>query len=402
MIQSGVGFSTASTGRTAADQAVAQAMGHAGIDRADFAVMFATPHYACEYTRMLNAVHTATGAPHIVGCSGMEVLTSIGEVEQSPGVAVLVGTSDGLHLSSFILPDADAASHLASELASSPPHDHTGSPLLMLFSDVMHIHPTSLLNAFGAALPGVQIVGAGASGSLEKMEAYQWAWRNGVETLNDCISHRGVSGLMIRGDFSPLIAVARSCRPLGESYVITSADGHLIREIANRPAMEILQESAASLKEAEKQHVERALVAGLVVDEEKYPLEIDDFVFRNIAGVEPSSGSLVISERVRVGQTIQFHIRDKNAARQDMERVLQDLSEKAAGKRIAMGFYFNCLARGAGFYGEFNHDTKVIRRYFPDVPIVGFLGNAEFAPVGGSSVLHNYTGVLVLVAEEVR
>jgi small ligand-binding sensory domain FIST len=64
------------------------------------------------------------------------------------------------------------------------------------------------------------------------------------------------------------------------------------------------------------------------------------------------------------------------------------------------GLYFNCLGRGFGLYGQPDHDVSVIRKHFGELPLVGFFGNAEFAPVGGRNYVHNYTGALVLFTEQ--
>jgi small ligand-binding sensory domain FIST len=399
MIECGAGCSSAGSGERAIEEAITAAMTEASLRAADLVLVFATSHYACEFTRMLKSVRAATGASHIVGCSGMGVLTSGREIERKRGVAVLVVRSDALGFSSFLSPDAEAAIDQANKWHTSPPHLGARAALLVLFSDVLHLHPASVLAAFQQSLPGVPIIGAGASGSARKMETYQWSWRDGCDTLNDCISRQGISGFLMWGDFEPFIGVAQSCTPLGEPYVITRAEGHLIWEIANRPAVEILEEATASLPGKQREQAATSLVAGLVVNEEKYPQEVSDFVFRNIAGIEPDSGSLVISESVRVGQTIQFYLRNAHAASLDITRRLRELAAATSGRRIRMGFYFDCLARGVGLYGEPDHDTRLIRRFFPDTPIVGFFGNAEFAPNGDRSILHNYTGVLTLIAE---
>ncbi len=43
--------------------------------------------------------------------------------------------------------------------------------------------------------------------------------------------------------------------------------------------------------------------------------------------------------------------------------------------------------------------TGSIKQRFPDLPIIGFFGNAEFAPIGGRNFAHAYTGALVLCSD---
>ena len=106
-----------------------------------------------------------------------------------------------------------------------------------------------------------------------------------------------------------------------------------------------------------------------------------------------------VAEPVRVGQTIQFHLRDAQAARDDLEAMLGRVEVALGGRRPAFGVYFNCAGRGRGLYGTSGHDVLAIRRRLGRWPLVGFFGNGEFAPVGPTSFFHTYTGVLVLFPE---
>lgn len=398
MTRAGVGQATDGCGVLAAKRATADAMERGGITRADCVLLFASADYSCQYTRLLDAVHDLTGADNIVGCSAAGVLSSEGEIEGSPGIAVLAATSDNLHFQSFLSHCSDDQP-VRTALGSRRDVSCDESSLLMLFSDVFNVEPSYLLREIQSRIPYIPVVGAGASGRLDSTETFQWHWEEGCESLNHCISRSGVAGLLMCGDFDALIDVAQGCEPIGEPYIITRAEGHVVLEIANRPAMDILYEATATLTDRKSPLVFDSLFAGIAADEEKYPVERGDYLIRNIAGVQPETGALVITEEVRVGQTIQFHLKNRRYAHEDMERSLHDLSSRAAGRSLAMGFYFNCLGRGQGLYGEPNHDIQLIREAFPGLPIVGFFGNAEFAPANGRSLSHNCTGVLALIAD---
>ena len=92
----------------AATRATEAALERAGVDRTDLAVVFATPNYQSEYLELLEAVRAVSGVPSPVGCTGMSVLTTEGEFEGQPGVAVLVATSDAIRARPFLVPTASA------------------------------------------------------------------------------------------------------------------------------------------------------------------------------------------------------------------------------------------------------------------------------------------------------
>ena len=89
MLTAGVGLSKQSDTEQATREAAQAALSQAGGDRADFALVFATAHHGAGYGRVLRTVRAEVQASQVVGCSAGGVLTSAGEVERAPGVAVL-------------------------------------------------------------------------------------------------------------------------------------------------------------------------------------------------------------------------------------------------------------------------------------------------------------------------
>ena len=132
------------------------------------------------------------------------------------------------------------------------------------------------------------------------------------------------------------------------------------------------------------------------MDPAKSPLGRGDFLVRNLIGVDRASGSVGVAEPVRVGQTIQFQLRDAPAAAADLRATLGGMAAALGGRAPAFGLYFNCAGRGQGLFGAADHDIGLIREALGEFPLAGFFGNGEFAPVGGRNHFHNYTGVLVV------
>jgi len=113
------------------------------------------------------------------------------------------------------------------------------------------------------------------------------------------------------------------------------------------------------------------------MDPAKSPLERGDFLVRNLVGVDQSSGAIAVSEPVKVGQTIQFQIRDAQSAREDLHVLLQGMAKRLGSRRPAFGCYFNCAGRGQGLFGVPDHDVTLIREHVGKFPLVGFLAMAS-------------------------
>ena len=63
------------------------------------------------------------------------------------------------------------------------------------------------------------------------------------------------------------------------------------------------------------------------------------------------------------------------------------------------GLLFNCLSRGAGFYGGQDKDWQQVRERFPRMPFAGFYGNGEIAWRAQDNRLLQYASVLALMGE---
>jgi small ligand-binding sensory domain FIST len=254
---------------------------------------------------------------------------------------------------------------------------------VLVLPDAIGCHPAALLGQLHEMLGFVPVLGAVAAGT-PMFELYD------TEAAQGALVGVALSGL------APVLGVAQGCTPIGEPYVITRAEANVIQRIANRPALEVLEEAIRALPGAAARIQQAGVFAGLAMDPAKSPLERGDFLVRNLMGADRSSGAVAVAERVRVGQTVQFQIRDAEASREDLGGMLDEVAARLGGRRPAFGCYFNCAGRGRGLFGVPDHDVTLIRERLGEFPLIGFFGNGEFAPIGRQNFFHNYTGALVL------
>jgi small ligand-binding sensory domain FIST len=96
----------------------------------------------------------------------------------------------------------------------------------------------------------------------------------------------------------------------------------------------------------------------------------------------------------RVGQTIQFHVRDAATAGEDLQLLLDAQQLK---DRPFAGLLFTCNGRGTRMFSDRNHDVAVIRDRLGELPLAGFFAAGEIGPIGTQSFLHGHTAVLALL-----
>jgi len=385
--QAGTGIAASPNVATAVLDAATAAMERGGLDHGDIALVFVSGEAREASHEILHVVRRVTGARAVVGCSGIGVLTEQQEIEGESAAAVLVIRDDRLVARPISIDRLSGGLDVARAIADSAEATLAEGGSLVLLPDPRGLDPSALLRGLADALGPVPVLGAVAAAADEP-----------VELCNTQTLVGGLAGMAVSGPV-PLIGVAQGCTPIGTPYAITRAERNVVHQIAGRPALEVLREAIESVENAEERIPRAGIFAGLAMDPAKSPLERGDFLVRNLMGVDPGTGAVAIAETARVGQTIQFQLRDAQASREDLLAALDSLRARLAGRRVVFGCYFNCAGRGRGLYGEPDHDVTAIREALGAFPLVGFFGNGEIAPVGRRSFFHNYTGALLLIPE---
>jgi small ligand-binding sensory domain FIST len=261
---------------------------------------------------------------------------------------------------------------------------------LFMFGDPFSTPVTKLmpaLNALSSNNQRIVVTGGMASGASQP--------GLNVLALNDRIVHAGVIGVTVTGEFAIDFLVSQGCRPIGKPMVVTKCHQNVVLELGGRKAMEVLQELANELSDSEKRLLSRGLLMGSVVNEYKPHFGRGDFLVRNIMGFDQKVGGIAIGEMCRVGQTLQFHVRDAATAAEDLQLLLDAQVMHETPPFAAL--LFGCNGRGERLFGEPNHDISVVRQRLGEIPIAGFFAAGEFGPIGDRSFLHGHTASLAVM-----
>jgi small ligand-binding sensory domain FIST len=73
---------------------------------------------------------------------------------------------------------------------------------------------------------------------------------------------------------------------------------------------------------------EDAIFLGVAMNEFQEKFVDGDFLVRNIFGIEPMSGALLVGEVLRSERTVQFHLRDAATSRDDLRAMLKRYIDK--------------------------------------------------------------------------
>jgi len=385
VLRVGVGLSAERDSERAAAQAAEAALHSAGLTKAEAVLAFATTPHGPGYTCVTRTVGATCGTRAVVGCSAAGVLADDEELEDGPGVAVMALAGD-VSARYFFIPGLRARAEAVAEAIASfvdrePDAPSGGERLLVIFTDSYNLEPEPLLRGLGRRLPGVRIVGGGASedGSVGELSVF----------AGDAVSSNAISGVLLTGDFRASIGVGHAVRRVGPVRRVTRAAGRVVFELDGRPAYEAFAAVVPSPLLADPRRALAVVLAAIGGGE--------DFAVRHLTGIDPNGGAVAVAGEVADGQELFFGVRDPNAAREQLQQALRRLATACEGVRPAGALYVNCVGRGRRFYGVPGLDTAYIRQHLGPLPVAGFFSGAEIASGVRDVQLHQYTGVLTLL-----
>ncbi len=373
------GASTSADWRVAIDQAL-----HGVRTSPDIAFLFASYHHSERYPEIVAAVHERLSPGILLGCSGQAVITTGREIEGRPGITILTLSLPGaeLALRPVAAADLDAGTPLTDLLG--PPE---GVNAWVLLSDPFTIDTERLVAALAESYPETPILGGMASAFPGGRSAYLF---EGAD-----VAAGGALLLAVGGAWTVHPVVSQGAAPIGESWTITEAERNVVVGVGGRPALDVLMETLRALPAETQNRAGRNLLAGLAMNEYADELGRGDFLIRNLLGVDRERGAIAINDNVRVGQTLQFQLRDAEAATEELNALL-DQAREAMGGEAAGGLLCACNGRGQGMFGAPDHDAAAVAERLGPLPIAGLFCNGEIGPVGGTPFVHGFTASLAL------
>jgi small ligand-binding sensory domain FIST len=367
----------------AATRAVAQATEALGDASPSLAVLFASAHFLGVAEDLVAAISNPLGKLPLIGCVGEAVAGGAREIESQPAVSLWLGS------------DLGPVETFAMEYLRTPSGGAYGGYLFprepngvhLLICDPFTFPADGLLTHLNERVPGAVIMGGMASAALRPGQSRLF--------LDDRVLSAGAVGVHLpNAEVHPL--VAQGCRPIGDAYIITRADGSLIHELGGRPPLVRLREMAAALPSRDQELLAQGLQLGVVIDEYRAEPGQGDFLIRGVVGADPDSGAIAVGDQIQVGQTVQFHVRDAQSADEDLRRALGREFKALGGRRPAGALLFTCNGRGSRLFTEPDHDAGLIAATLGDIPVAGFFCAGELGPVGGQNFLHTFTASIAL------
>lgn len=330
----------------------------------------------------------------VIGCTAAGCIGGNQEIEGKPALSLTAASLPGVVVEPFHvlhreLPDADADADAWCDALGVPRAAVADDAVrhAVVLPDPFSMDPQRLIAGLTRVSPLGVIIGGMASGG-------ESAGQHRV-LIDDTVYRHGAVGVLLSGNLAVDTVVAQGCRPIGAPMFVTRCRRNLITELDGASALTALQSLVDDLSPADAQLARQALFVGLVMQHDQQTYGQGDFLIRTLIGADTRSGALVVAARPEVNAVVQFHVRDAAASAADLQRLLARTREGAV-RAPAGALLFDCVGRGAAFYGAPEHDTGLIRAELGAVPIGGFFCNGEIGPVHGRAHVHGYTASLGL------
>lgn len=372
VIRAGVGYSGEFSAGPAARQAVAQARVSLGAHDPGSALVFATAAWGPGLPGLLEAIRNELGECTIFGASVAGLFAAGEGTADNPGVvvALLCGLEvEAVLLENFAADQPDCGAEIIDHFTRPP----GVGDLLLLLLDLHHQSPDPLLDSLAQRLDAGLVAGIVASAPAGG-DASVWC--------DDQQASAAALAVVLRGGAATRWGVAQGCRAISPTLTVSRSRDRWISGFDGRPALEMLREVA------ERAHLPASAesLRQLVVEIDRAPngSSCDGYgtLLRNIVGIDPRRGAILLPEAVSPGARVRFALRDAVAARENLEAlVAQQIVPGGALGLCVSGSSLDYRASAASADGV-AREARCFHAHDPSFPVLGLRGAQVLGPAG--------------------
>jgi len=389
----GVGHSVNRNPAAAGQQAVQKALEQAGVETADFVLVFATVGY--DQQQLIASIRGATPGALLCGCSGEGIITRETCVETNFGVCVMVVASEELQFQgAFVKGIGGRADDAGEQLATSlKPLLAPDTRACFVFADGLAFNFDPFLASFERALglkEPLPIFGG--------LAADNWALQSTYQYFNDEVFSGGMVSVLMSGEARIAWGVNHGCVPVGSKRTITRCAGNVIQEIDGVPALEALKEYLDADWMTQWNKSSLNLCLGFKTPE-RIRQGYEEYMIRYMPGKNDQEGEVIIQSEVAPGTELWIMRRDKELITSGLADISRHLKEEPQ-QQPKFVLHVECVGRGKVVFRESEKSALLAnlqKELGSDVPWIGFYSYGEIGPIASYNCFHNYTAVVAAV-----
>lgn len=346
----------------AVSRALKRSRDSGGPQRVASVLLFLTPDYAFSPQAALTAAARAADCTHIVGCTGNGILTEELAISDGSGAAAMVFGFD--HPLSLTLNQHDDDIKLTFSTPDAVSSDWLDAP-------------TPRVGAIAADFFG--------HGPFA-------VWRS-ARVVEDGFVDVAASNVRVAA------AASQGVRALTAPVSVGKVDGYDVLQIGRYPALNVLLQSLPIQPDAADSDKSPlplgTLMCGVTFGDPQTAIKQGRYRLNHVVSADRNNQSITLSHPLNAGEHMFWAIRDKLASERAMQATLQRL-EQRIGAPPDYAMLFPCLSRGSSFYGGRDRDIEIIQQRYPGLPMIGFYGNGQIAPLGLGAHLYQFSAAVAL------
>ena len=397
--KTGIGYSIKTDPFAAGKECSAKAVEQIGDSPISIVIIFCSGKYNPEL--FLAGVRSNTGNAPVIGGAAFGVFTNTELSYEAYEATATVLSSDTIKFHTFSQPGLNineyaAGIALANKINTCATNHAKG---LLVFYDTAKSTNPPMLNFATPLFAAIEekidasicCAGAGLMGDLQLTSCFQF--------LDDQVLHQHVLGLLISGDCMMYNNIMHGCMPASSYKTITRAEGPVIYEIDDRPAIDVIDDLFGAENKVPWNEFPLFVTLGLNKGDKYGDFKEQDYANRVCLAIDAEKKALIMFEPdLKAGDEVQLMHRSLNL--DYLHSGITALKQKAVGKKPLLYFYINCGGRAKPFAGgELEDVTEVQKIIGNEIPFMGFYSGVEIAKLGNHLQALDWTGVLCLLTE---
>lgn len=338
--------------------AVQSAMQKAHIQIPACVILLLTSEFAKAPLAAIQAAAKAANCTHVIGCTATGIFTDEDWVMDSPAAAAMVFSENIL-------------THINNQEVTQKnnPNYH----LTLTAPDAIDTRWLQNKNLrFG-----------GVSGDALGRGAFS-VWQNAKATTQGYIEFS-------TNRLNCAVAATHGLKLISQPRRVTAGQQNDVISLANIAAFEHLQTTWQKQSQDElPYHQLMAVYANKAID-----ITRGHYLVASLVAGNPLDHSVTLSTKINNGQWLSWAIRDAHAAQIGIVKTASDLSLQLK-EEPQFALLFSSLNRGPYLYNGLDLDLGLLKTIYPKLPIIGFYGNGQIAPIHQQNQLLQHSAVLGL------
>jgi 2,4-dienoyl-CoA reductase-like NADH-dependent reductase (Old Yellow Enzyme family) len=350
------------------------------------------------FKELLNEAHRLTSGAQIIGCTGAGVIGKEGPNESLKALAIMAIKGPKTEftvtgIDSIENKDAyDVARGMASDIKTKNPGIN-----LILFNPAAELVPANraikgIESVFGTDVP---IIGGASFDNMKLISNFQF--------IGEKIFEKGAIMIGFADPTLELVCHANHGFDILESsFKVTRSDETFIYELDGKPAWKSWTERLGMPVTASATEV---LAFAPLAKELPVKFSEEYGSKYQICGAIPfPDGKVKTMLECPVGTKLWVTRRNEYQIHEGVERMMVKILDRCEGRKPVAVFHADCAARGRFLFNRIMKEEIISQLQFPlckgeNIPWLGLYGGAEYTPVAGRNMAHQYTSSLYVLVK---